>query len=157
VPDPGEALARALHERYVRDRVAAGERRGSTPALTAWEELPDEYRKSSRRNANDLRRALRERGYELARHDAAAVLGPDDVEAVAQLLHERWVEERVAGEWSSGARRDDERRVHPDLVPWSELPEKRRQIDRDLVRSLPEALREVGWTLQFQGIDDSDR
>jgi len=157
VIDPGEALARALHERYVRGRVAAGERRGSTPALAAWAELSDEFRQSSRRNAADLRQALRDRGVELARNEVGAVLAPDDVEEVAELLHERWVEERVAGGWSTGARRDDDLRIHPDLVPWAELPDERRQIDRDLVRSLPDVLRDAGFTLELRGIDEPDR
>ncbi len=154
MPDAGEALARALHETYVRERVAAGERYGSTEALTTWDDLPEEFRESSRRSADELREALGELGYDLiysAAGGAGAALADDDVDVIAVRLHERWVEERTATGWRLGARRDDGLRVHPDLVPWPELPDERRAIDRHLVRAFPDALREVGLRLEREG------
>jgi RyR domain len=160
VRDAREALARALHETYLRDREAAGERRGSTAALTTWDLLPEEFRESSRRSADGLREAFHERGYELADSTAdgtGVALADEDFEAVAVRLHERWVDERTATGWRHGTPRDDVRRIHPDLVPWTELSDARREIDRGLVRSFPEALRAAGLALQFPGIDESVR
>jgi hypothetical protein len=155
VPDTREAVARALHEAYVRQRLAAGEPLGATGALTTWDELPEEFRLSSRRNADDLEEALRERGFEVT-----ATAGPpgvnldaEDVECVAERLHERWMEERLATGWREGAPRDDSRRIHPDLVPWPELPDARRDIDRALLRVFPEALQAVGLRLVRDGAD----
>lgn len=150
MPDATEALARALHQEYLRERAAAGETRESSASLRDWDDLPHEFRESSRRNAADLCAALRERGYELVEADADAVARFEDgeLEGLAQTLHERWVEERAAGGWVHGSRRDDGERRHPDLVPWRELPEERREIDRNLVRQLPSVLRGIGLSLE---------
>jgi hypothetical protein len=158
VPDRREALARALHEEYLSERLAAGEPVGSTPALVPWSELPEEFRESSRRNGDDLGSALRERGFEVAAiaGQAGATLGEDDVEWVAERVHRRWVEERLATGWRAGASRDDTRRAHPDLVPWTNLPEERREIDRNLVRRFPGVLHRIGLKLDVRPIDEPD-
>jgi hypothetical protein len=150
VPDAREALARALHEAYVRQRLAAGQRLGSTGALTPWDELPEEFRESTRLSSDVLAAALREVGYVVADSTSGtpdATLTEDDVETIAVRLHGRWVEERLARGWRPGPSRDDGSRTHPDLVPWYELPDERREIDRALVRSFPEALQAAGSRL----------
>ena len=58
------------------------------------------------------------------------------VDALAQLEHDRWWSERRMLGWRAGPR-DDEVGLHPSLVPWEELPEVEREIDRALVREIP--------------------
>jgi hypothetical protein len=59
-------------------------------------------------------------------------------ELLAELEHERWMKEKLDNGYSRGPERDEERRTHPDLVPWSDLPEESRQYDRDTVTAIPE-------------------
>lgn len=150
MPDVAEALGRALHTEYVRERLAAGDVRESSASLRDWSDLPAEYRESSRRNAVDLSRAVRELGYELVegRSDVIQGFDDDELDDLARTLHERWVEERVATGWQYGPRRDEGERRHPDLVAWTNLPEDRREIDRNLVRRLPSVLRGMGLSLE---------
>lgn len=68
---------------------------------------------------------------ELAR--AAAAMG-DAVEAVARLNHDVWAARRIAEGWCYGQRRDDEARLHPDLVPYEHLPESEKAYDRETAR-----------------------
>ncbi len=68
---------------------------------------------------------------ELAR--AAAAMG-DAVEAVARLNHDVWAARRIAEGGRYGPRRDDEARLHPDLLPYEHLPESEKAYDRETAR-----------------------
>jgi hypothetical protein len=153
VPDAQEAFARALHEAYVRQRLDAGEHLGSTPSLSSWNDLSHEFKESSRRNARDVRAIVTSLGYDLtlADEDSGATLSEGEVEALAERLHERWVEERQASGWRYGERREDDRRLHPDLVEWVNLPDARREIERNLGRELPFLARNAGLILVRRG------
>jgi hypothetical protein len=67
------------------------------------------------------------------------------------MAHDAWGEQRSVGRWQTGAVRDDERRLHPDLVPSEELPEDRRDINRHHVDRLPAMLGAVGLALTRPG------
>jgi hypothetical protein len=142
-----EQLARAIHERHRRDRAAAGETQPSNPLLAPWEELSEEQRELSRSSADHVAVKLALIGRTVAPASSAAPIArftDQELERLAELEHERWCEERRRLGWQPGAARDDAARVHPDLVPWSELPDDRREIDRDHVRAIPGLLADVG-------------
>lgn len=50
----------------------------------------------------------------------------EEIEGMLQMEHERWCSERRGQGWKQGAERDDDRNLHPDVVPWEELPEEAR-------------------------------
>ena len=52
-------------------------------------------------------------------------------EALARNTHEVWSESRIREGWSYGERRDDEKKHHPCLVPYEELPESEKDYDRN--------------------------
>jgi hypothetical protein len=148
--EPEELLAQAIHELYLEQRLADGQLPGSTPSMVAWEELPEEFRESSRGQARDTTRLLAVAGYVFEPAKAGAReprLTEAEIETLARLVHERWYEERQRSGWKWGAARDDESRIHPDLVSWDELSEERREIDRHIVRGLPHALAVCGQRL----------
>ncbi|NLX96914.1 MAG: Ryanodine receptor Ryr [Rhodopirellula sp.] len=64
----------------------------------------------------------------------------EEVERMAEMEHGRWNAERLRDGWRYGHPRDDQRKVHDCLVPWSELPETIKRYDRDAVRAFPEIL-----------------
>ncbi|MFN8123698.1 MAG: RyR domain-containing protein [Thermoleophilia bacterium] len=70
-------------------------------------------------------------------------LTPAEVEALAAEEHARWARERRDEGWEAGPRSDADLR-HPDLVDWADLPERRREIDRELVRAVPRLLGGAG-------------
>jgi hypothetical protein len=41
-------------------------------------------------------------------------------------LHGNWLAARTRGGWQYGAKRDDLRRLHPAMVPWSDVPARER-------------------------------
>jgi ryanodine receptor 2 len=61
------------------------------------------------------------------------VLGQDIIElseALAENTHEVWSKNRINDGWTYGERRDDEKRQHPCLIPYDELPEEEKEYDR---------------------------
>jgi hypothetical protein len=54
------------------------------------------------------------------------------VEVLAEEAHANWAAGRMAGGWRYGPKRDDDRLTHPDLVPYSDLPETEKEFDREL-------------------------
>lgn len=135
-----EAIARALHEAWLRHRLAAGELPASRPSLVPWDELPEEFRRSSHETARHLGKLVEGEGYEIARATGTGdVLTAEEVERLAERVHERWFEERS---------RRGRARPHPDLVPWKELSEESREIDRHLLREFPRALAAAGLAIR---------
>ena len=144
--DRSEELARAFHEEYRRQQAGSDDR----PSMAPWEALAEEYKASSRRSARDLCAAAADLGYEVRSAEngrPGEAIPAAHVEALAERLHEQWVEERTGEGWRVGTVRDDARRLHPDLVAWSDLTDERREIDRHLVRELPSVLGSVGLVL----------
>ncbi len=129
-------LARLLHERLLSTRTTAG----AVP--TAWEELDGDARSLNLSAVDSIAGELLELGYRMIEGAKShpLVLGQDDLERLAEEEHERWARARLAQGWRPGAQRDDAQRVHPDLVPWAELGEAERDVDRARIALLPELL-----------------
>ncbi len=51
-------------------------------------------------------------------------------EKLAENVHEVWATGRIADGWSYGEVRDDERKLHPCIVPYNELSEIEKEYDR---------------------------
>lgn len=67
------------------------------------------------------------------------------VEELARNSHEVWAAQRLSEGWSNGPRRDDSLRLHPCLIPYEELPESEKEIDRATVRGTVEGLLALGY------------
>ena len=147
---PYEKIGRGLHEDYVRRQEAAGRSPESAPALVPWEELAVHSRESNRDQAAHTGVKLRAIGCELLPRSGSDLpvyeFTSDEVEKLARLEHRRWVAEKRRDGWRLGARAERRKR-HPDLVPWTELPKKTRQIDRNFIRALPAILDRAGYAI----------
>ena len=142
----GERLAREAHRGYVEFR-RAGEHDPSDPSLADWRDLHEEFKESSRAQVAHLGAKLHAIGCGLAPStdwDAPpAVLTEDEVETLAVLEHERFVAERKAAGWRPGPR-DPDKKTTPFLVPWEELSDRVKDIDRAVVRLIPAMLTRAG-------------
>ena len=67
--------------------------------------------------------------------DISDVILPDDIteiaEQIARNVHEVWAKSRIDQGWKYGEQRDDDKKTHPCLVPYDELPESEKDYDRD--------------------------
>ena len=60
----------------------------------------------------------------------------DLIEAIAENSHDIWARQRMDDDWKYGEKRDDENKKHPDLVPYSDLPESEKEYDRKTARGI---------------------
>jgi hypothetical protein len=74
---------------------------------------------------------------------AAFTFEPAEEEILAEMEHDRWVDERQMAGWRLGPR-DPEKKVSPYLVAWDKLDDEIKEYDRDAVRGIPGILAEVG-------------
>ena len=140
--DPGsDYLARLFHQAY---------RRTAKPGLPAnrpWDELDEEYRESNRRLLVHLPAKLLTAGVDLAAwlriplprpNNMGGIplppLDPDLLEQLAELEHRRWMVDRRLSGWRHGPARDNQARLHPDLIPYADLDDYTKELDRAIVR-----------------------
>jgi uncharacterized protein YbjT (DUF2867 family) len=145
-----ERLARAVHDSYLLGRQRRGGAEPTDPSLVPWERLPEPLRRANRAQATHFGRMLREIHCVLSpRIEPGDGYVPSDVEVehLARLEHARWIAERGAAGWRHGQERDDERRLHPELVEWDLLTPEMRERNRDAIRDMPTILADAGFRI----------
>lgn len=145
-----EALARAIHERYVRDQLSKEGPASQNPALVTWDRLPEDLKESNRSQADHIGLKLHSIGCDIAPltewQANPFAFTPEEVETMAKMEHERWIEERLAQGWTLGPR-NPEKKTNPNLVPWETLPEEGKAFNRNLIQELPESLSHAGFQI----------
>lgn len=68
-------------------------------------------------------------------------------EAIAENAHEVWAENRYAEGWRYGLQRNDELKLHPDMVPYSQLPEGEKEYDREMAMKTIKLLVKLGYKI----------
>lgn len=67
------------------------------------------------------------------------------VEVMAKNVHDVWAETRIRDGWSYGPTRNDERKEHPCLVAYEELPESEREYDRNTAIGTLKLIHKLGF------------
>jgi hypothetical protein len=147
-----ELLAQAVHVNYLKTRMLEGVNMGQKRSMVPWDVLPEDLRESNRRQVDLIRWKLERSGYEikpLVDWDASQLqFREDEIELMARLEHEHWLEERRQAGWSyAPGNEDTERKTHPDLVPWDTLSDHAKEKDRQTVVMLPKLLAQAGFQL----------
>lgn len=55
----------------------------------------------------------------------------DLIEQIAENVHDVWAKSRMDEGWTYGSERNDEKKTHPCLVPYNQLPEIEKDYDRN--------------------------
>lgn len=156
-PEGRDALARALHENYIKGKAI------SEQAEQAWEHLPETLRRANVRAADHLPAKLWTLGFDIG-GIAPGVIPLLDAEARAWLFcsqksphycdvkaklaeltrveHERWMIERKLDGWAYAPTRDNARHLHNLLVPWETLKKLPDEVEKD-AEQLKESLQFV--------------
>lgn len=69
----------------------------------------------------------------------------DLTEAIAENAHDIWARARMDEGWTYGPVRDDEKKQHPDLVPYSQLSDSEREYDRIMAMNTLRLVRRLGY------------
>ena len=70
-------------------------------------------------------------------------------EQIAANVHEVWAQQRIADGWRYGRERNDERKEHPCLVPYDELPDSEKQYDRNTAMETLKVIKLLGFEIKF--------
>lgn len=147
-----EILAQAIHEEYLKDQLGKGENPKSNSSLVSWDKLPETLKDSNRRQAGLLGVKLSKIGcYIVPMTDWNAEpieFDSEEIEKMAVMEHEDWVEERRTDGWKyAPGPKDIKKKKSPFLVPWEELPEEEKEKDRNPVRKMPDFLAKAGFQI----------
>jgi hypothetical protein len=138
-----ETMAQAFHAGYVASELAKGAEGSdpSSPAMRPWEELAETFRRSNRDLAFDIGPKLRRINCAIetmADWDTPVfTFSAEELDLLARLEHDRWANDRRRDGWTYGPVRNNEKKIHPDLLPWDELSEAVKEKDRQAVRLIP--------------------
>jgi hypothetical protein len=153
-----ETLSRAAHEVFCEALIEKGYSYGPETdegakthrALLPYGQLSEQLKESNRENVRDIPNKLAAAGYVMlpARSDEPPFDFPGaDLERLARMEHDRWSDSMRRAGWRHGGALDEERKAHPALIPWEELPEHEREKDREMVRSIPRILARAGYAI----------
>ena len=70
------------------------------------------------------------------------------IEVLAGNVHDTWAKGRMDAGWTYGPVRDDAKKQHPCLVPYSELPESEKAYDRETAIGTLKAIMKLGFTIE---------
>jgi voltage-gated potassium channel Kch len=154
-----EEIAQMAHALYVENRQSGGSLPADDPSLLPWEKLPEILKESNRDQAADIGRKLAMIGCHLEPSpswDASPrPFSPEEIELLGRAEHDRWCEERKRNGWQLGPVRDPVAKTHPDLVPWDNLTERVKDLDREAVRAIPLFLARLGYAIVSSAPDDA--
>lgn len=71
----------------------------------------------------------------------------DLTEAIAENAHDIWARVRMDEGWTYGPVRNDELKQHPDLVPYSQLPNSEKEYDRIMAMNTLRLVRRLGFDI----------
>jgi hypothetical protein len=139
-----ERMAKIIHANY-NEMCKSDEKVVLYPT---WEKLPDDLKYSNVRQARGVYEKLRLCGWtvsdkELPQWQEVESFTPEQIEMLALEEHDEWLSERIAGGWTLGER-DNAKKTNPYLIPYSSLPEKTKEYDRDVVRNIFPMLKQLG-------------
>lgn len=69
-------------------------------------------------------------------------------ELLAKNAHDIWALQRISDDWRYGDRRDDQKKEHPCLVPYEDLPESEKEYDRITVMQTLKAIIALGYRIE---------
>lgn len=147
-----EIIARAIHEDYVISQKQAGENSRTNPSMVSWDDLPETLKESNRHQAAHIEVKMKAIGcgiQPLNDWEAASFeFKHGEIEQLAELEHQRWVEERRQNGWlfKSGSK-NIVKKTSPHMVPWEKLSWEIKESDRNMVRNLPSFLAQAGFQI----------
>ncbi len=151
-----EKLAIAIHELFNQKQL---ERSPDAPlSYPRFADLPDTLKYSNLRQARSIADKLELMGWEMrpigSRGEKVEKISADEIERLSMFEHDAWVKERVSTGWVYGEGKDAEKKISPYLLPYDELPEEIRELDRDTIRNMPELLEKIGMNIYRRQSDD---
>jgi hypothetical protein len=153
-----ESMARKSHECYRKAKFGKGQLDGASREVKLKEgdaplnQMPKDYRSSSEAFVRSIGPRLAAQGCAVVPMRGVVPLPlPDSlIEQMAEQEHDRWMAEKIASGFRPGYPKNNTTRVHPWLVPWDDLAEDTKELDRFLLRGIPQVLAVAGAGVRLQ-------
>lgn len=71
----------------------------------------------------------------------------DLIEQIAENVHDVWAKSRIDEGWTWGNERNDEKKTHPCLVPYSQLTEVEKNYDRNTATDTLKLVIKLGYQI----------
>ena len=153
-----EKLAEAAHEIFYEDLTIKGYKYGQVTQenkkehslLKPYAKLSEDEKESNRNSVRDISNKLASVGYAMVAARCNETKGEfqnDEIEKLAKLEHERWVQKKLNTGWKPAEKTIKEKKLHKDLISWDKLTEDDKEKDRILVRGIPKILANAGYTV----------
>jgi hypothetical protein len=69
------------------------------------------------------------------------------LETLSKTVHNQWMTGRLTAGWKYGHERNDEKKEHPSLIPYEELPEEEKEFDRQTAKTVINYLLNNGYDI----------
>lgn len=66
-------------------------------------------------------------------------------EKLAENTHDVWAQGRIEQGWQYGETRNDEKKLHPCLIPYGDLPESEKEYDRNTALETIKLIHKLGY------------
>lgn len=84
--------------------------------------------------------------------DTSQVKLPESISPLIEMLaknsHEVWAKQRIKDGWTYGTQRDDNKKIHPCLIPYEELPEEEKVYDRNAALETLKVIISLGFDIK---------
>ncbi len=153
-----DEMAEAFHNAYL-EVEAKDQRKNNLPpaAGKTWEELSEDDRQSNREAADHTWAKLGLLGYGIEEvpvhqrkmtHNGIIAQLEELAEELAKFEHYRWMVWRVLNGWQYGSPRNNEKKLHPDIVEYEDLAESTKEKDRANIRAIIDMFRKGALRIQ---------
>ena len=116
-----------------------------------FSDLTDSLKYSNLRQARSIADKLNLMGWEMRPKGSTGKvvnqIERDLIETLAIFEHEAWVAERLSNGWIYGPERNANEKISPYLVPYNQLSEDVKDLDRDTIRNIPVLLEMIGMAI----------
>jgi hypothetical protein len=153
-----EKLAEAAHNIFCEDLTSKGYKYGPVTQkskkehslIKPYAELSEDDKEGNRNNVRDIPNKLASVGYAMVQtrgNETPGRFKNNEIEKLAEMEHERWMQERLNNGWHYAKKTDRTIKLHKSLISWGKLPEDEKEKDRALVKSIIKILAKAGYTI----------
>jgi hypothetical protein len=155
-----ERLAILIHEEYVAKQTLRNPNREIE--YPTWDRLPPSLKQSNIRQAAAIPDKLSKIGCYLGTDGGSEwevdSFTEDEIEYLAEYEHELWAREREENGWILAPEKNSAKKETPSMVPYAELTEDIKELDRDAIRNIIPLTRKLGLQVfrSARGVGDRD-
>ncbi len=143
-----DRLAQIIHNEYYSKLKAEGNLNPAKELHREWDYLPEDSKMQFRLQADHIWVKLRSINAKTVfslkeGEEYNFESDPEIVETLSRIEHNRWATQMILNGWKYGTVRDDKKKIHPDLIPYADLPEEVKQKNRDIILNIRNLLKQM--------------